>query len=411
MTLPDFQRMPGPSKNVYATGGGLGEGDMPTDVWGTQRVVNDHSLFHGLWTYDIPPSQWFMYENGTQVYTSTNIVSSGGAAQLTADATNTTVIMESRECPRYQPDRGIHFACAVWLPNKTNDGIREWGLFDESDRNGIFFRLKADGLLYAVRRSAGVEVYEQEIDTSGLVNFDVEKNNIYDIRAQWRGAGNYYFYIGDPSKGTIQLVHTISLLGTLTFVSIENPAMPVGFRCKRTTADVVMNIGCCDLTSEGGNIDLHQYRSAYSEGVSVNGTDVPVLVIRNPLQIDSKTNTRNLQLARISVKCAKKATFKFWSTRTLADITGATFKAIGSGSYVEADSPDMDATAVRATAFSTANAQFLVAVPAEAAAWYQVDNPLRERIHFPVVRGDYIVVTVTVASSTADATVEWGEAI
>lgn len=387
----------------------LGLGDMGADVWGTQRVVNDFSLYHGLWTFDIPASQWFMYENGTQVYTSTNIVSSNGAAQITADATKTTALLESRECPRYQPNRGIRFACAGWFPNKTNDGVRDFGLF--TTENGVFFRLKADGLLYAVRRSGGVEVYEEEIDTSGLTSFDVEKNNIYDIRAQWRGAGNYYFYIGDPASGTIKLVHTMSLLGTLTSVSLQDPALPVSFKATRTTQDVQMNFGCCDLTSEGGSTDIHQYTSAYAEAVSVNGTDIPVLCINNPLQIDSKTNTRNVQLARISVKCAKKSTFKFWIMRDASQLTGATFQPIGNGSYMETDSPDMNASAVRATAAATANMQFLVAVPAEAGLWYQVDNPLREKIHFPIVRGDYLVVTVTVASSVAEATIEWGEAI
>lgn len=409
MTIPDFQRIPGPSRNVYVTGGSLGEGDLSTDVWGTQRVVSDHSLFHGLWTFDIPPSQWFMYEDGTQVYSSSDIVSEDGSAKLLTTASNTELLLESRECPRYQPNRGIHWSCAGWFPNKTNDGVRDFGLF--TTENGVFFRLKSDGLLYAVRRSGGVEVAEELIDTSKLSGFDVEKNNIYDIRAQWRGAGNYFFYIGDPGSGAISLVHTFNLLGTLTEVSIQNPAMPIAFRAERVTEDVEMRIGCTDLTSEGGNVNTHQYRSAYADGVAVNGTDVPVLVIRQPLLVGGATNTRTLQLARISVKCAKKASFKFWSFRDASALTGATFASIGGGSYVATDSPDTVAGAVRATAFNSSLATLLVSVPAEASVWYQVDNPLREKIHFPIVRGDYVAVTVDVASSTAEAVVEWGEAI
>lgn len=54
----------------------------------------------------------------------------------------------------------------------------------------------------------------------------------------------------------------------------------------------------------------------------------------------------------------------------------------------------------------------LIDVPAEAQAWYPVDNPLRERVHFPFVRGDIITVTVTPSGgATADCTIEWGEAI
>ena len=95
--------------NRKIDGGTLGNGDLTADAWGAQLVSLPKSLFHGLWTFDIPATMWFMYEGGTQVYTSSNIISVGGVAQLTADATHTPVLMESRECPRYQPDRGVPF--------------------------------------------------------------------------------------------------------------------------------------------------------------------------------------------------------------------------------------------------------------------------------------------------------------
>jgi len=386
----------------------VGAGDLTLDAWGVNKVSMPISLFHGLWTFDIPQSQWFMYENGTQVYSSTNIVSTGGIAELTADATKTSVMMESRECPRYQPNRGHLFSFAGWMPDKTNDGIREWGV--ATTENGVFFRLKADGLLYAVLLRNSVETHEELIDTSVLTGFDVEKNNIYDIQYQWRSAGNYKFFIGDPSKGTSTLVHTFDLLGTLTSASMENPALPVHIHAERTTETVVLNAGCADITSENGIVDKEVYSSAYSEAVSVS-TDDPVIVIKQPLQIDSVTNTRTMTLARITVKCSKKATFKVWSTRSAADITGATFKAVNSGSYIETDSTDMNATAVRATSVTVANMKFITSIHVEALARQEVDNPYRGRIEFPLVRGDYLVITATAASGSADCVVEWGEQI
>ena len=387
----------------------LGAGELKVDAWGVQKVSLPHSVFHGMWTFDIPASMWFMYENGTQVYTSTDVTSTGGAGRLLTTASNTVLLMDSRECPRYQPNRGQLFSTAGWFPSKTADGIRDFGLF--TAENGVFFRLKADGLLYAVLRRGGSEFLEEVINTSGLTGFDVEKNNIYDIQFQWRGAGDYNFYIGSPATGGSKLVHTFSILGTLTTLSMEDPALPIAYKATRTTENVEMNIGCADVTAENGSSEVHQYKSTYAQGVIVNGTNIPVLAIKVPLQIDSKTNTRTLQLARISVKCAKKATFKFWVTRDASAFTGATFVELGNGSFVQTDSPDRVSGATRATAFTTTNAEPLVAVPAEAGVWYQVDNPLRERIHFPMVRGDYLVVTVNVSTSTADATIEWGEAV
>ena len=63
------------------------------------------------------------------------------------------------------------------------------------------------------------------------------------------------------------------------------------------------------------------------------------------------------------------------------------------------------------TSFNTALADFVMAAPVEAAVPRMIDNPLREKITFPIVRGDYLVVTCTASTATADAVIEWGEAI
>ena len=96
-------------------------------------------------------------------------------------------------------------------------------------------------------------------------------------------------------------------------------------------------------------------------------------------------------------------------TRDPADLTGETFKVLGNGSYVQTDSTDMDATAVRSTAATVANMQFVMSIPVEATSRSTVDNPYRDRIEFPIVRGDYLVVTCTASTATAECVVEWGE--
>ncbi|MDB4312173.1 hypothetical protein N9937_01960 [bacterium] len=384
-------------------GGSLGVGDLTTDAWGVQKVSLPHSIFHGMWTFDIPQSMWFMYENDVQVYTSTNIVSSGGAAVLTADATNSSVILESRECPRYQPNRGHLFSTAVICPNKTADAHRMWGLALHGE-NEIQFQLKSDGLLYAQRTSANVLLNDEVIDTSVVPSFDVEKGNIYDIQYQWRGVGNYLFFINNC------LVHELNLLGTLTEVSLQNPALPVHFHVERGTEDASMKIGCVDITSENGaSQDQEQYGSIYAEAVAIS-TDTPVVVLHQPETIGAYVNTRTLTLARISVTCSKKGTFKVWTTRNPTNITGATYVA-ATGGFVETDSPDTATGAVRATAVTIANMDFVTAIPVEAAVTRSVDNPYRGRIEFPLVRGDYLVVTGTAATASADCVIEFGQQI
>jgi hypothetical protein len=380
----------------------LGEGDITTDAWGIQKVSLPYSLFHGLFTFDVPASQWFMYHGTTQVYTSTNIVSTNSAGAITANAAQPTVKLESRATPRYQPNRGHLYSTALWCPSKTADGVREWGL--STVENGVFFRLKADGLLYAVQRSGGVETKEEVIDTSGVTGFDVQKGNVYDIQYQWRGVGNYKFFIN------LVEVKVFASLGTLTALSMEDPALPATFKATRTTQDVSIFVGCVDIASENGSDDRLQYGSAYAD-VTLNGADVPLITTYNPLTISGKTNTRMMELSRITVTCDKKATIKVWVTRNLAAITGATFGTLGSGSFVQTDSPDSVVGAIKATSVNTALMKLVTSIPLQANVFRSTDNPFQGRIDFPLVRGDYLVITATVTTGLCDCVVEWGEAI
>lgn len=388
---------------------GMSSGQLTQDAWGIGKVSVPHSLFHGMWTYDIPNNMWFTYENNVQTYASTGVTSVSGAARVQTIGAVTTALMESRECPRYQPNRGHLFSTAGWFPSKTANGTRDFGLFNTE--NGVFFRLKSDGLLYAVRRSASVEVYEQLIDTSLLAGFDVEKNNIYDIQFQWRGAGNYLFFIGDPAAGISKLVHKMDCLGKLTTVSMENPALPVAFKATKGTQDVVMNIGCADVSSENGQRESGQYSSAYAESVAASGTNVPIIAVKVPLLITGKINTRNLELGRITVTSDKKSVFKVWITRDPTAIIGATFVTVDHGSFVESDSAASSPGAVKATSVNTALLRPLLTIPVAALNTRAQDNPLKDTVQFTLVRGDYLVVTCTASAASTDVVIEWAELI
>jgi len=388
---------------------GMSAGGMGHDAWGIGKVSIVHSLFHGMWTFDIPNNMWFIFENDTQVYSSTAVTSVKGAANLQTSVAIPIAMLESRQCPRYQPNRGHLFSTSIWAPNKLADGVRSWGLATVD--NGVFFRLKSDGLLYAVRRSGGVEIYEEVIDTSALNNFDVEKNNIYDIQFQWRGAGNYMFFIGDPDSGTLYPVHKMDCLGKLTALSMENPALPIHYHAERITEDVSLSVGCVDVSSENGYKDVGQYASAYTENTLVNGTNVPIIIIKIPPHINGRINTRDLELGRISVTCDKKAVFKVWTTRSPESIIGATFAGVNHGSFVESDSADSAPGAVKATSINTALMRPLLSIPVQAGITKVQDNPLLATAPFVLVRGDYIVVSCTASTANCDVVIEWAELI
>lgn len=381
---------------------GMSSGELTKDAWGIGKVSIAHSVFHGLFTFDIPPAQWFTYHNGVQVYASTNITSVLGAANIVTSVVNTVCLLESRATPRYQPNRGHLFSTAGWFPLKTADGIRDWGL--ATVENGVLFRLKSDGNLYAVLKSLGVVTREELIDTSRVPGFDVEKGNVYDIQYQWRGVGNYTFFIN-----LIQ-VHVFENLGTLTALSMADPALPIQYKATRLTQDVSMFIGCADISSENGNNDRLQYGSVFA-AAPVNGSNVPLVVIHNPLLILGKTNTRMLELARISLTSDKKAVFKVWSTRDPTALVGGTRLTIGNGSYVTTDSNDAVTGAVITTSVVVAKLKLIVSITVPANTQVVTNNPYQASIDFPLVRGDYLVITGVAAQANCEAVIEFGEAL
>ena len=385
-----------------------GFGDLTTDAWGRQKVSADYSLFHSLFTFDIPATLWLYYENSVEVPVSTTVTSINGLANVSSGGNVST--LSARRHPRYQPNRGQLWSASMIFPNPDADGIRDFGLFD--DGNGVFFRLKqVDGVgrLHACLLRGGSTVRDELITIP--FDIDLSKGNIFDIQMQWRGVGNIKFFAGNPETGASELIHTLNLLNTLTTLSTEDAAMSCSFRSTNVTEDVTLQCGCVDLTSEGGGINREQYGSAFAENVAVNGTNSPVLVIRQPLLISGKQNTRDIRFARATVKCSKKGTFKVWTGRDPAGIIGATFQEINNGSFVETDSPDVVAGAVRATSINTSLLRYITSISVEATVRTEVVNPSRETIEFFLIHGDYVIITGTFSAATAEAVIEWGEEI
>ena len=66
----------------------LGFGDLTVSAWGEPVFVQPQSLFHGLWTFDIPRSMWIVEEDTGSGLAEvapdsvTAVTSSGGAAQF-----------------------------------------------------------------------------------------------------------------------------------------------------------------------------------------------------------------------------------------------------------------------------------------------------------------------------------------
>lgn len=386
----------------------LGRGDLAIDAFGQQVVAQRHSLFHGLFTYDVSPKLFHGHINGAEesLPTSTQITSvKGRLAVETIANSGDTVGLESRRHPRYQPNRAHHCAMSIGVPVAVNDAVEDWGMF--TDDNGVFFRCGVDGELYACIQSGGAITHQEKINlpcTFEESGFDITKGNNYDIEFQWRGVGNYSFFIENPRTELFELVHKIKMLNTLDEkVSIENPALPIAYRCVSLGDIGKLWSGCADITTTGMSQDRLQFQSVFSNTV-IADTDTPIVVIRQPDTIGGEINTRDIKIARISVSSTKRATSTFWATRDPTAITGGSYAEIGGGSFVEVNRT--------MTAVDTAKMRPVNGVRIEALTGVSKQNPDPDTLEFYLIHGDYFVVTGSDGgSSEMDAIIEWGEEV
>jgi len=294
--------------------GNLLETDIWSTVWWIQKSAEDLSLFHWIWTYNIPQAYWRVAENGTDLVdtdTSTKCISNLWQMEISSWATiwNTTYL-HSRRHPRYQPNRWHYYATAWYLPNPTATWIREWGL--KSNWSSVIFKLIDWVLKWQMNNSVWTSK-EVVLDLPAWA--DLSAWNLYDIQYQWRWVWNYYFYFN------LKLVWVITNLGWWTQVSTANPAMAVYYYCENTDwTDVTIKFGCVDVTSEWGKKWGNSYVACTNEigatqGRAISWYNQPLIIMRVKETLYWISNTRDSILNRISASSDQKSTMSIWRTR------------------------------------------------------------------------------------------------
>ena len=315
----------------------INKNDLGFDAWGRNKVVRDDSIFHGMFTYGIPIPNWKESINDVVQTTFTNATSVNGTLNLTSGATlNDVSELRTYRNPRYEPNRGHLFSTSLFFSNPNDLGNRRVGYFTEE--SGAFFSLES-GVLYGVIRTTLTGVTSDDkyvIDTTGI---DLSKGNLYDIQMQWRGVGNYKFFIN------LTLVKEVEYLGVSTELTTFNPANPIKFECENLGNEVILKVGCVDVTSEGGKANGKTYGSVgisnQTGSVAITGYNQPVIVARSKLTVNSLINTRDTLALLATAYADQKSVFRIWATRDFTAITDGTqtWSDFGDGhlEYVEYD--------------------------------------------------------------------------
>lgn len=292
------------------------------DAWGRAKTITDKSLFSGLFTFNIPFDTWYERLNTSVLSSFLYCQSVNGALAVgTADVLNSVTSLRTFRNLRYQANRGHLYSTSSIISNPTGLMRRDFGIGTEE--NAVFFRLKSGGTLVGVIRTTRDSVqFETEVPLTIPNGVDLSKGNVFDIQFQWRGVGDYKFFIN------LQEVGNSNTLGNLTELSMANPSLPVFFESENLGDDDVMTFGCVDVTSEGGEDPKGSYGSVSMDNiagqVAVSGYNQPVIAVRSKLAVGGKINTRDTLALLVSAYSDNKSLMRVWATRDFTAITNGT---------------------------------------------------------------------------------------
>lgn len=375
--------------------------DIQNDAWWRKKVIEDYSLFHGMFSFDIPNKYWIIEDDGVEKSRTEDSIrvsqKNWGASINSWTTVWQSWDLRSKRHPKYQPNKGILFSWAWFLPDSTKTGwLRRWGLFTEE--SGVFFELWIDAKLYAVRRKCNhqiitatawqtvfllsnidilatstvyvrieavweveylnttaftvddatdtitldswataddkvaivvvddnkEEILEQKLKDIQLDNWvaDLSYWHLFDIQMQWRGQGDYFFYINQ------KLVYTMKILWTLQTTSITNPSLPCRYEADNISAggeNFEIFISCSDLSSEGWNRDRKEGVSItnWIDEVTCDDSGLTVLLVAYiPYFFEWRHNTRDF----VPINIYAWSETNRWAVRVLTtrDITAFT---------------------------------------------------------------------------------------
>lgn len=349
MTLPDFQRMPGPSRNVFITGQedelDVSFPDGNLDAFGRLRVSNPTTIFDSQLQYDKQPLLWLEKTSGSA--SSTHLPNESAVDMDVTTSASDSIVRQTREYMRYQPGKSQFILCTGVMGAATVNTNKLIGYGD--DENGLFFGQDGGGM-YVMQRSyvsgSAVDTIVRQADwntdkmdgtgASGIT-LDPIKANIFSIDLEWLGVGRVR--MGFNINGVTYTAHQFlnANANATTYMTTAN--LPVRYEITNTgaaTANTLKMI-CSQVTSEGGLDDLQKYPFAtYQSDVSVpngEGNAILVFAARHATTFNGITN-RGLFIP-IGYELLATTGTVYSEVIYNPTITSGTFGAVSSASFME----------------------------------------------------------------------------
>jgi hypothetical protein len=285
-------------------------------------IAEPSTAFGEMNTAENTPTCQVDFIYGINTNLTSNSTASGGLVQwydgmanvATTASTSSSASLLSKRYVRYRPGEGVKGRWTAMFTTGVAGNTQLAGLASDST-DGMFYGYNGTsfGIMY---RNRSVDTWTPQASwnvdpmmngvasTSGQV-LDPTKLNVYQVKFQYLGGGNMFFYVLNSFTGRFVLVHVIRNANTSTQTNFRNPSMNMlwmTYNSVSSTAVCKVSGGSCALFVEGMRVFLGPLNSedAYLTAVP-NTTLTSVLGVRNATTFNGIPNRAFLHLRSVSV--------------------------------------------------------------------------------------------------------------
>ena len=252
--------------------------------------------------------------NLTSNTTSNNatVTSTNGMAIVTTGAqVNSVATLVTKEYVKYRPGQGSLSRFTALFTTGVSGSTQIAGAFgDGVDGIGFGYNGTSFGILY---RHNGTDTwvpqsawnYDTMLGGTSSGKTLVPTNlNVYQVKFQYLGGGNIFYYILNDFTGRWVLVHMVRNAGTVTTPNLRNPSMPVYIEARNTTNTSAIAISTASIGQflEGQRRFLGPRGAIDSSIASVAATtQTSIFALRNASSFNGTTNYAITHLRQISL--------------------------------------------------------------------------------------------------------------
>lgn len=278
----------------------------PSAAFGEISTAESHPTCQLDFVYGIPAT---LTSNVTS--NSATVSNSGGLAVLTTGAqVNSVAQLFTKNYVKYRPGQGAMSRFTAMFTTGVTGSTQIAGVMGATDALGFGYNGSSFGVLW---RRNGSDTWTPQsswnFDTmlggtpSGKV-LDPTKLNVFQIKFQYLGGGNIFYYILNDSDGRWVLVHEVKNAGTLTAPVLRNPTMPIGFEARNTTNTSAISVRSASVGQflEGRRVFLGPMGSIDSSIPAVGlTTQTSIIALRNSSSYNGIANYAICHIRQLSV--------------------------------------------------------------------------------------------------------------